>query len=116
MDGWRGDVGDRWGEIVRSRYRWLRSRLRLPRERLRFAGWLFGKREKNSVGLLRLDARATVREPCYVSNFERKLQMRATRPAYLECDETAVRTQYGAFLRCFMHQRPVNGYRNDQSD
>ena len=37
--------------------------------------------------------------PVYMSSFERRSQMRTTRPVHLECDEAAVRTQYGTLLR-----------------
>ena len=65
---------------MRSRSRWSRSRSRLPRDELALAGWWFGKRVKNSAGLLPRSAKCAC-----MSSFERRSHVSAARPAHLEC-------------------------------
>jgi hypothetical protein len=57
-----------------------RSRSKLPRDELALAGWWFGKRVKNSAGLLPRSANCAC-----MSSFERRSQVSAARPAHLEC-------------------------------
>ena len=89
----------------------MRSRSRLPREEVALAGWWFGRRVKNSAGLLPRSANCAC-----MSSFERRSQVRAARPAHLEC---AIRLQCehstAPFFAGSMHTRQLTAVdRNDQ--
>ena len=89
----------------------MRSRSRLPREDVALAGWWFGRRVKNSAGLVPRSANCAC-----MSSFERRSQVRAARPAHLEC---AIRLQCehrtAPFFAGSMHTRQLTAIdRNDQ--